>query len=252
MTIFEALTLGIVQGLGEFLPISSSGHLLLLEKLGVSEESLFFNVILHTGTLFAALIAMAKSYFPLLRHPFQKKTGYILLASIPTVALALLFKLLLPSLLDGVMLGFGFILTACLIYLSERVFKSKAKPLSCGSSLLAGVFQGIAVLPGVSRSGATISAMRMAGVDKSEAAEFSFVLSIPIILGSALFEGGELFLTKTPVAIDPVPLVVGAVAAFVTGLVSIKFFLKYLKNHSLLPFAAYTLILGIIVTATRI
>ena len=94
MTWWQALILGIVQGASEFLPISSSGHLLLLEKLGVGQESLFFNIMVHVGTLLAVLIAMRRSWMPLLRRPIQKTTGYILLACVPTVALALIFKYL--------------------------------------------------------------------------------------------------------------------------------------------------------------
>ena len=97
MTWWQALILGIVQGASEFLPISSSGHLLLLEKLGVGQESLFFNIMVHVGTLLAVLIAMRKSWTPLLRRPIQKTTGYIMLACVPTVALALIFKYLAPG-----------------------------------------------------------------------------------------------------------------------------------------------------------
>ena len=248
MTWWQALILGIVQGASEFLPISSSGHLLLLEKLGVGQESLFFNIMVHVGTLVAVLIAMRKSWFPLLRHPIQKTTGYIILACVPTVALALIFKYLAPSLISGQLLGFGFVLTACLLTASEIFKKSQTALLSGKTSILTGVLQGIAVLPGVSRSGATISALTLQGVEKTEAANFSFLLSIPIIIGSAILEGVDLARGSFALDIGVLPLIIGTAAAFVSGLLSINFFMKLIKKHSMLGFAIYTLLLGIVVT----
>ena len=248
MTWWQALILGIVQGASEFLPISSSGHLLLLEKLGVGQESLFFNVMVHVGTLVAVLIAMRKGWFPLLRHPIQKTTGYIILACVPTVALALIFKYLAPSLISGQLLGFGFVLTACLLTASEVFKKSQTTLLTGKTSILTGVLQGIAVLPGVSRSGATISALTLQGVEKTEAANFSFLLSIPIIIGSAILEGVDLARGSFALDIGVLPLIIGTAAAFVSGLLSINFFMKLIKKHSMLCFAIYTLLLGIVVT----
>ncbi len=248
MSWWEALILGLVQGASEFLPISSSGHLLLLEKLGIGEENLFFNVMLHLGTLIAVLIAMYKSWIPLLRHPIQKKTGYLLIACVPTVAMAFAFKYLLPDLLGGMLLGAGFVLTACLLFLSQRPVCAQSALIDTKKSILTGVLQGIAVLPGVSRSGATIAALTMQGVEKKTAAEFSFLLSIPIIIGSAIVESLDLITGKAALSIDALPLAIGMIAAFVSGLISIKFFMKLITNHSLIGFAIYTLLLGIAVT----
>ncbi len=248
MTWWQALILGIVQGASEFLPISSSGHLLLLEKLGVGQESLFFNIMVHVGTLLAVLIAMRRSWMPLLRRPIQKTTGYILLACVPTVALALIFKYLAPGLISGQLLGFGFVLTACLLTASEMFKKSETALLNGKKSILTGVLQGIAVLPGVSRSGATISVLRLQGVDKTEAANFSFLLSIPIIIGSAILEGIDLARGSAALDIATLPLIIGTVSAFISGLVSINFFIKLIKKHSMIGFAVYTLLLGVVVT----
>lgn len=248
MTWWQALILGIVQGASEFLPISSSGHLLLLEKLGVGQESLFFNIMVHVGTLVAVLVAMRKNLFPILRRPIQKTTGYIILACAPTVVLALIFKYLAPSLISGRLLGFGFVLTACLLTAGETFKKSQTTLLSGKISILTGVLQGIAVLPGVSRSGATISALTVCGVEKTEAANFSFLLSIPIIIGSAILEGIDLARGSFALGIGVLPLIIGTAAAFVSGLLSINIFMKLIKNHSMLGFAIYTLLLGIAVT----
>lgn len=245
MRILEYILLGLVQGASEFLPVSSSGHLLLLEKLGIGEENLFFNVCLHLGTLLSVLICMRKPLADLLRHPFSKTTGYIVLASVPTVALALAFKYLAPSLLGGAYLPLGFMLTAVLLFASEKLTTPKLAPINSKTALLTGVFQGIAVLPGVSRSGSTIAALRFCGTDRSTAAEFSFLLSVPVIAGSALYEGAECAVTGALQNVDWLALAAGVVAAFFAGCIAIRFFLSIVKNKSLLPFSVYTALLAV-------
>ena len=277
MEIWESLVLGIAQGLSEFLPISSSGHLLILEKAGIGQENLFFNIMLHVGTLFAVLIALRKTWIPLVAQPFfalrskrksnasikkhfecqdvfegvspLKIDGYVLLACVPTVAFAFLFKLLFPSLLDGKLLGCGFVLTSILLYLGENFNSTKSALLSPKTSILTGVLQGIAVLPGVSRSGATISALTLQGVNKQAATTFSFLLSIPIIIGSALYESLDLISGKAAISISPWAIIVGMISAFLSGLLAIKFFLKLIQKRSITGFAIYTLLLGIAVSA---
>ena len=294
MEIWEALVLGIIQGLSEFLPISSSGHLLLIEKLGIGQENLFFNVMLHVGTLLAVLIALRKTWIRLIIQPFgdlkkrltKRKTvstkqnkpsgqtisglkaanetyeyqkvfgglaaskidGYLVLACVPTVAFAFAFKLLFPDLLEGKLLGCGFVLTAVLLYAGENFNSTKSALLATKTSILTGVLQGIAVLPGVSRSGATISALTLQGVEKKAATTFSFLLSIPIILGSALYESLDLFTGKATLSIAPAAVVAGMISAFLSGLVAIKFFLKLIEKHSMTGFVIYTLLLGIAVS----
>ena len=270
MEIWEALVLGLAQGLSEFLPISSSGHLLILEKCGIGQENLFFNIMLHVGTLFAVLIALRKTWIPLLPFPCSKKKksqignleiqtvfgglsaikidGCVVLACLPTVALAFVFKLLAPSLLDGKLLGCGFVLTATLLYLGENFKPTKSTLLTPKTSILTGVLQGIAVLPGVSRSGATISALTLQGIDKKAATTFSFLLSIPIIIGSALYESLDLITGKATLSISASAVVVGVIAAFLSGLAAIKFFLKLIEKHSMAGFIVYTLLLGIAVS----
>ena len=270
MEIWEALVLGLAQGLSEFLPISSSGHLLILEKCGIGQENLFFNIMLHVGTLFAVLIALRKTWIPLLPFPCSKKKksqignleiqtvfgglsaikidGCVVLACLPTVALAFVFKLLTPSLLDGKLLGCGFVLTATLLYLGENFKPTKSTLLTPKTSILTGVLQGIAVLPGVSRSGATISALTLQGIDKKAATTFSFLLSIPIIIGSALYESLDLITEQATLSISASAVVVGVIAAFLSGLAAIKFFLKLIEKHSMAGFIVYTLLLGIAVS----
>ena len=227
MDVLEAVFLGLVQGAGEFLPVSSSGHLLLLEKLGVGEEDLFFNICLHLGTLLSVLVVMRRSILALFRKGNGRALLMLAAACLPTVALALLFKYLAPSLIDGAYLPLGFAVTSFLIILSEKFSPAETRCLSLKNSLMTGVFQGVAVLPGISRSGATIAALRLSGVERSEAAEFSFLLSLPVIIGSALYEGTELAVTGELASVAVLPLLAGALAAFLSGCVAIRFFLSH-------------------------
>ena len=247
MKIWEGIILGLVQGLTEFLPVSSSGHLFLLEKLGVGNESLFFNVCMHLGTLLSVLIVMRKKWLPLVRKPFQKTNLCVLVSCLPTVGLALLFKALAPALLEGQFLALGFMITAVFLFCAEKLHFDQKRTLSVKTSVLSGVFQGIAVLPGVSRSGATITALSLVGVDKKEAADFSFLMSIPVILGSAILEilpliSGDFTLATTNI----LPLILGTATAFLSGCFAIKFFLKMISTKSLLPFSIYTFLLSIV------
>ncbi|MBO4380684.1 MAG: undecaprenyl-diphosphate phosphatase, partial [Clostridia bacterium] len=226
MDILYCIILGIVQGLSEFLPISSSGHLLLIEKLGVGAPDLFFNVMLHVGTLVAVVVAMRKPIVALVKKPFQKTTAMLLVACVPTIIIALIFKLCFPSLLDGKMLGFGFVLTATLLFVGENFKIAENRVLSYKTSTLTGVLQGIAVLPGVSRSGATISTLTFLGVEKRSAADFYFLLSVPRKLGSAIVETVDIARGDFALSLPWYNIAIGVVFAFVSGLVAIKFFLK--------------------------
>ena len=248
MDILYCIILGIVQGLSEFLPISSSGHLLLIEKLGVGTPDLFFNVMLHVGTLVAVVVAMRKPIVALVKKPFQKTTAMFIVACVPTIIIALIFKRCFPSLLDGKMLGFGFVLTATLLFVGENFKIAENGVLSYKTSILTGVLQGIAVLPGVSRSGATISTLTFLGVEKRSAADFSFLLSIPIILGSAIVEIVDIWGGDFALSLPWYDIAVGVVFAFVSGLVAIKFFLKLVANYNLKPFIIYIALLGVVVS----
>lgn len=245
MKIWEAVVLGIVQGATEFLPVSSSGHLLLLEKCGVGEEDLFFNVCLHLGTLVAVLIALRKTWLPLVKHPFNATMKNIVLATIPTVILALVFKAFVPFLVEGDYLPLGFVATSVLLFVSEKLKTTKTAVYDTKTSVLTGVMQGMAVLPGLSRSGSTIAVSTLLGVDKTTASEFSFLLSIPVILGSVLFEGIEVFKTSGELlSVGVLPIIVGTLTAFVSGLVAVKGFLGFVKKRSLVGFGVYTLVLS--------
>ena len=240
MTVLQSIFLGLLQGFTEFLPVSSSGHLILAQKLFGIEGNLFFDVMLHVGTLFAVVIALRKSLWQTIRHPVSdNKLLLLVLASVPTFALALLVKLFVPETLMEKLLPVGFTLTIVLIVLSQKLYKPQLRLSQCGV-LPAIVAQGIAVFPGLSRSGATISVMKFFGVNASDAAEFSFLLSIPIILASGVVEIWEA--VKTGMQISWLTTATGTLAAFVSGLVAVKTVLRAVKNKSWIWFAVYLIV----------
>lgn len=238
--ILKGLALGVVQGLTEFLPVSSSGHLLLIEKLGVAPPSLATNLFLHVATLLVVLMSMRKSVFDLVRHPFGERMIWIVIASIPTAIIGVIFKLFFEELLVGKYLSISFLITALLLLTAkETPFKPKRKV----GAFLVGLAQGLAVLPGISRSGTTISAMTFLNYDKEEATELSFLMSIPVIIGGAIVELKDLSFAE----IDWIILVTAFITAFVSGFFAIK---VMLKNFHLAktPFAIYLLVISIVNT----
>ena len=243
MTILESIFLGLLQGFTEFLPISSSGHLLLAQKLFDIEAGLFFDVMLHVGTLLAVVIALRKSLWKTIRHPVaDKKFLYLVIASIPTFALALLVKLFVPEGWMQKLLPLGFAMTIVLIVLSDKLAKPRLRLSNTNfvPSLVTGIAQGIAVFPGLSRSGTTISTMKFFGVNSSDAAEFSFLLSIPVILASAVVEIYEA--VQTSLAFTWYTVVIGVVASFLAGLVSVLVVMRAVKNNRWIWFAVYLIV----------
>ena len=244
MTVLQSIFLGLLQGFTEFLPISSSGHLMLAEKLFDIEAGLFFDIMLHLGTLFAVVISLRHSLWQTIRHPVaSKKLIYLVVASIPTFALALIVKLFVPEKIMFWLLPVGFALTIVLIVLSDKLSKPRLRLEEAGwlPVIITGVTQGVAVFPGLSRSGSTISTMKLFGLNASDAAEFSFLLSIPVILASACGVGLEAL--TTPVTIPPwYCIVIGTVAAFASGLVSVYMVMRAVKTKSWIWFAVYLLV----------
>ena len=258
MEIWQAIILGAVQGFAEFLPVSSSGHLILLQRwLGVAEGGLFFDVMLHIGTLIPVCIVFFKEILALFKKPFNKML-FLIIATIP----AALTGMLLGDLVEGAFYG-GDILAACLLagtflltatelYFSEVISKKyqKALPLSYKNTLAMGVAQSIAIVPGLSRSGTVISAGCFTGVDRSENANFTFLMSIPIILGAAVVSGYKTL--KTGIIIEALPLIFGVATAAVTGYVAIKVMLKLIKKANYKWFSLYLIIMAIASVVTKL
>lgn len=235
--IVKGFALGLVQGLTEFLPVSSSGHLLLLERLGVAPPSVAVNLFLHVSTLIAVLVVLRKPVFDIIRHPFGEKTQWIVIASIPTAAIGIIFKMYFEDILLGKYLSVGFLLTAMLLL---TVKPTKIKLDRKISAFIVGISQGLAVVPGLSRSGTTISCMSALNYSADESAELSFLMSIPVIIGGAALEISELNFAT----VDWIMLSSASITALLIGFLSIKVMLKG-WSHARIPFAIYLLFLTI-------
>jgi undecaprenyl-diphosphatase len=267
MGIFTAVILGAVQGLTEFLPVSSSGHLVLLQKIfGVSESSLFFDTMVHVGTLAAVAVVLWREIWAILRKIIQPLTAYLIIGTIPAVVFALAFKKTIESaFISGRFLGFSFLFTAVLLSIAE-LFSRKAlanmnelkKPgeMNWKDALVTGILQAIAIIPGVSRSGATLSGAIIRKLDRDFAARFSFLLSIPAILGALVLQVKDK-IENTAVysaaasaesgGIGAVPIIAGTITAGIVGFFSVRLMLKIVREKSLWGFAVYTGVLGIFI-----
>ncbi|WP_373073936.1 undecaprenyl-diphosphate phosphatase [Zeaxanthinibacter enoshimensis] len=254
MELIDAIILGIIQGLTEFLPVSSSGHLeigkALLGDNSVPEDSLLFTVVVHFATALSTLVVFRKDVWVimdgLLQFRWNEQTKFslkIIISMIPAVFIGLVFEEQLESLFGGniVLVGFMLWVTALLLYLADRA-KDTGKPVSFRNSLVIGVSQAIAMLPGVSRSGATISTSVLLGIDKSRAARFSFLMVVPLILGKIIkdlssgdltYEGGQSMV-----------MAAGFLAAFLSGMIACTWMIRLVRNSKLTYFAVYCLIVG--------
>ena len=242
------MLLGLVQGLCEFLPVSSSGHLVLLQNVfGISEGALFFDTMLHVGTLGAVCAVYWRQIWEMLRHPFQRKVGLLLASTLVTTAIALLFRDFFESAYEGALLGVGFLITTVVLFLTEKIGQGsgRIRNLPYKSAALVGLMQGIAILPGISRSGSTIAGALYTGLDRKEASEYSFLLSIPAILGSVVLQIPDVL--QEHAEIPWIPVLLGMVIAGVSGFFAIRFMLRVILKHKLKVFAYYTLALGILV-----
>ncbi len=247
MIIWIAIFLGIIQGLTEFLPVSSSGHLVLFQKIfGVEVDCLLFDIVLHLGTLLAVVIIYHKSIWDLIKHPFSEKAQKLVFATIPTVVIAVLFKDIFKNSFGGEFLFVGFFVTAIIMFIAHYSCKNnyQYKSLTRGGAVIMGVFQGLAIFPGVSRSGSTITSALVQGVRRNESAEFSFLMSIPAILGSLIFEIFDVGVSSFNVSFAV--LLAGFVSSAISGYIAIKFMLKVIKKAKFAWFGVYLALLSII------
>lgn len=249
MNILQAIILGAVQGVTEWLPISSSGHLALFQMLFGLEVPISFDILLHFSTLLVLftiywkdLIGIILSWLKWETKSSSFKLGYLLIiGTIPTGIVGLLFKDLFESFFSSVLaIGIAYLFTALILFLSK--FAKEDTKLSTPSALLVGLAQGIAIIPGVSRSGSTISIGLLLGIDRKKIAKFSFLLALPAILGATILEGGNIIRSN----IGLVPLIFGMVSAYVVGLISLKWLLRIIERKGFYLFGWYCLILGIV------
>ncbi|MBQ0039946.1 MAG: undecaprenyl-diphosphate phosphatase [Treponema sp.] len=250
MTVIQSFLLGLLQGIAEFLPISSSGHLKIAQALfGLEEVPLLFDVILHLATLLAVMIFFRKKIIELLCFKDKKYIVDVIAATFVTGVLGIVVKKLIDD--DRLSIKFtcaGLIVTAVILFVSSLVEKKREpvekKTPSLVQSLFVGLCQGIGTLPGISRSGSTIAGGLFCGLDREVAGEFSFIVSIPAILGAFLLEAKDLGEVTSTVGI--VPLVVGFMTAFVSGYFALSVLMKLIKKGRLEWFAFYLVPVGII------
>lgn len=251
-----AFLLGIVQGLTEFLPVSSSGHLELVKALTLDStfgrESLLFTILLHFATALSTLVVFRKDINHLFSELLTFKptpsfyfSCYILLSMIPATLVGLFMEDLINSLFDRniLLVGSMLILTGLLLFLADRAKKTD-QDISSKSALIIGLMQAVAILPGISRSGATIATAVLLGIDKEKAARFSFLMVIPLIFGSMAKSIIDAETISTNDAITP--LLIGFLVAFITGFIACKWMIAIVKKAQLKYFSYYCFIVGII------
>jgi|TARA_B110000285_G_scaffold234677_1_gene312493 undecaprenyl-diphosphatase len=254
MGIVEALILGIIQGLTEFLPVSSSGHLELAKWImgsnAVSEEGLLFTVTVHAATALATLVVFRKEVADIFKGLLQFKWNAelifslkIILSMVPAAVVGVLFNDEIESLFDGqiLLVGAMLVVTGALLFLADKATSSE-NPVGYLSALLIGISQAIAIMPGISRSGATISTAVLLGIDREKAARFSFLMVVPLILGKMTKDilDGEIAFSGD----QSISLIVGFVAAFVAGLFACKWMIALVKKSQLKYFAFYCFVAG--------
>ena len=266
-TLIQALIMGITQGLTEFLPVSSSGHLIIVPFLFGWDDpfitSIAFSVMLHIGTLGALLVYFRAEWFRLVPAGFatirdrsfrgdpDRRLAWLLVAATIPAAIAgfLLSDIIEKALREPGMVALTLVVGAAILWLADRwggLTKGIADvtfPLAIGI----GAAQALALVPGISRSGISISAARFAGLNREAAARFSFLMATPIIIGAAIFEVRKLVTGEPGVPIELGPLIVGVVASVVSGVLAIGFLLRYLQTRSLTIFVVYRLVVAAVV-----
>jgi len=244
MTTFQAVILGIVQGVAEFLPISSSGHLVVLQQVfGIEEHSFTFDIVVHIGTLVAIVIVFWQDIWSIIKKPFSRLTGLLVVASLPAVVAGLFFRNVIENFRGGLWLGVAFIVTGFLLLMADRFpegDKESNDDITYLDALIVGVMQALALPPGISRSGTTITGALGRGLKRATAARFSFLMAMIAIAGAGLLEtiqvltGDEVYTT-----VGPLPMFFGFMASLLVGYLSIRLLLKLIKSCKLRYFSYY-------------
>ncbi len=254
MNFFEAILFGIVQGITEFLPVSSSGHLTLLGKIFKLSDGdmMSLTTLLHMGTLIAVFIVMRREIGAIFRDIFGKKTWMLIVATIPAVLAAVFLGDELEALFGGDLLGYFFLATA-LILLAAVIFWRKTttdQDVGYPHAIIGGLAQAISIAPGISRSGATITALLLSGVNREKAIRFSFLMSIPAILGGFALDMKKLLEGQGTSAITSLGIeniIIGVVVAAVSGWLVMEFMIKKLNRRGFLYCVIYLIILGALI-----
>ena len=264
MSVLKAIILGIIQGVAEFLPISSSAHLILFPYLfGWEESGLAFDIALHFGTMMAVLAIFFKDWWNLfigavkdIKDKKKSTNGrmfwYLIIATVPAALTGLLLDDIIENIIRNKIwiIALALAIMGVLIYIGDKWAskhykkETKFEDINLKQALIVGIFQAFAVIPGFSRSGTTILAGRLQGISKEAITKFTFLLSVPVICGATILKIGDLAFTKE--------VIVGIISSFAMGVISIKFLLSYIKKHDFSIFAFYRVIFALIVFAKLI
>jgi len=257
MSWFEALILGLLQGLTEFLPVSSSGHLEIAKKvLDIDfKNDLAFTVIVHAATVLSIIIVFRHDLKLLALNSFKSKWNdenrfvvSIAISMLPVLAVGFLMKEDIEGFFGGniLLVGFMLILTSALLFFTRYAKISGEKNVNYFQAIIIGMAQAIAIMPGISRSGTTIAIALLLGVEKTKATRFSFLMVLIPILGAGMFKTRELIITNSTEYSDVWPLIIGAVAAFISGLLACTWMINIVKKGKLNYFAFYCLLIGFV------
>ena len=253
MNVFESILLGLIQGITEFLPVSSSGHLTLFGRIFHTDSAamLSFSTWLHMGTLVSVVLVMRKELLAIFRDLFGKRTIRLVIATVPAVLAAVLLGDWIESLFKGNTLGYEFLVTGVILLLTVLLKPKVETEKSVGykEALFAGIAQAFAIIPAISRSGATIGVLLGSGVNRRKAIRFSFLMSVPAIFGSFLLDVVKFFTDDVPplVGITPLTVALGVLAAAISGYLVMGFMLKKLNDKGFLISAAYVIGLGTLI-----
>ncbi|MCA1321221.1 undecaprenyl-diphosphate phosphatase [Bacillus tianshenii] len=248
MSKIEAFILGIIQGLTEFLPISSTGHLYVGRNLfGLQEAGLLLDTMLHFGTLIAVLYFYREEFAKIIRNPFHKLSFLLIVGTIPAVIIGLAFKDYFEEISKtGVTIGWEFLITGAFLWFADSIKQGakKMEDITWKDALFIGTFQAAAIFPAISRSGLTIVAGLFRKLDRETAAYFSFLISTPAIAGAVFLQTVEVAqVGKEDISL--MALMIGILSSCLFGYFAVKWMINYLKKHSLRMFAIYVWILGI-------
>ncbi|MGY8925689.1 MAG: undecaprenyl-diphosphate phosphatase [Flavobacteriales bacterium] len=259
MSLLEAIILGIIQGLTEFLPVSSSGHLELVKTIQGQElsggSSMMMTVVLHFATALSTVVVFRKDIIKIVKGLFQFKLNddflfsiKIILSMIPAAIVGVLYDDIIESFFGGqvLLVGLMLIVTGLLLFLADRA-KNTVRDISTKNALIIGIAQAIAILPGISRSGATIGTSVLLGVDREKAARFSFLMVVPLIFGKMAKDLFSSEFTTEDVSITVIS--VGFIAAFITGIVACTWMISLVKKSKLSYFSYYCFAVGLIAIA---
>jgi len=255
MGLLEAIILGIVQGLTEFLPVSSSGHIELAQKIlgadDLKDKEELLSVVLHAATALSTIVVFRKDILDIIKGLFKKERQHayfsiaIIVSMIPAALVGVFFDDLLKSLFEGnlILVGSMLMVTCVLLFLADTA-KNTDKKVGIKEAFIVGLAQAVAILPGISRSGSTISTSVLLGIDRTQAARFSFLMVVPLILGKMAKDilDGKLILSSELA----VPLTVGFIASFITGIIACVWMIALVKKSKLSWFAIYCLVVGLI------